>query len=55
MAIMELRATLAILLARFHFSLAPEAGAREDVLKHEVLSLTLQVRGGVKLRATPCC
>ena len=51
MAIMELRAALAILLSRFVFTLAPEAGSREDVLGHEVISLTLHIRGGVKLRA----
>lgn len=53
MAMMELRAAIAVLASRFSFSLAPEAGTREEVFKHEYVSLTLQIRGAVMLRARP--
>ena len=53
MAMMELRAALAVLLSEFIFTLAPEAGSREEVLQNEVMSGTLHIRGGVKLRARP--
>ncbi len=53
MAHVEMRAALALLLARFSFRLAPESGGAADVLRRVKKAMTLHVEGGVRMNLTP--
>ena len=50
LALMEARAVLAVLCARFELEVAPEMGSREDVRADEVMKLTLQCSKGILLQ-----
>ncbi len=44
---------LAVLLGRYRFELDPGMGGPEAVRRNMVMSLTLKIRGGLRLLATP--
>jgi cytochrome P450 len=53
LAMLEARVSLAMLLARFEFGVAPEMGSVHDVRAAEVMRLTLQCSKGIQLLVSP--
>ncbi|KAK9812852.1 hypothetical protein WJX72_004712 [[Myrmecia] bisecta] len=53
MAMMELKAGIATLCARFDFQLAPEMGGVQGVIGSEIMALTLHTRHGIRMHCTP--
>ncbi|KAJ9527385.1 hypothetical protein QJQ45_025658 [Haematococcus lacustris] len=53
LGLMEVRTALVALLSRFHFELDPSVGSASEVHKNMIMSLTLKMKGGLRLRCTP--
>ncbi|KAG2422014.1 hypothetical protein HYH02_015545 [Chlamydomonas schloesseri] len=53
LGLMEVRTALVVLLGRYSFSLDPGHGGAEAVRRSMIMSLTLKIRGGLRLVATP--
>ncbi|KAG2497951.1 hypothetical protein HYH03_004213 [Edaphochlamys debaryana] len=53
LGLMEVRTMLAVLLSRYRFALDPSLGGPEAVRGSMIMSLTLKIKGGLRLVATP--
>lgn len=50
---MEVRTVLITLLSQFWFELDPEMGGEAEVRRNMIMSLTLKMKGGLRVRCTP--
>ncbi|GLC33832.1 hypothetical protein PLESTB_000509600 [Pleodorina starrii] len=53
LGLMEVRTMLVVLLGRYVFQLDPSMGGLEAVRRNMIMSLTLKIKGGLRLLATP--
>ncbi|GIL72393.1 hypothetical protein Vretimale_4204 [Volvox reticuliferus] len=55
LGLMEVRTMLVVLLGRYRFELDPAMGGPEAVQRSMIMSLTLKIKGGLRLLFTPLC
>jgi hypothetical protein len=53
LGLMEVRTMLVVLLGRYRVELDESMGGAEAVKARTIMSLTLKIRGGLRLRVTP--